>query len=157
MRQEVTNFARFYAVFNKLPYEGEREDLKCSLVRQYTNNRTESLKGMTRTEYDTCCAALEELSGQKDERKRKRSTCLKLMQKLGIDTTDWTRINSFCQDRRIAGKPFSKLRNTELDDLATKLRGIERKGGFRQKNEDKPNAQVTCFFTMNMDNKGINS
>ncbi len=157
MRQEVTNFARFYAAFNSLPYEGERDDLKCSLVREYTDNRTESLREMTRDEYNRCCAAIENISGQKDERKRKRSTCLKLMQKLGIDTTDWARVNSLCEDRRIAGKPFIKLKSAELDDLATKLRGIERKGGFRQKREEKQGTPITCFFTMNMDNKGINS
>ena len=28
MAQEVTNFARFYATFNKIPYSGDREDLK---------------------------------------------------------------------------------------------------------------------------------
>lgn len=28
MAQEVTNFARFYALFNKLPYQGDREEFK---------------------------------------------------------------------------------------------------------------------------------
>ena len=36
------------------------------------------------------------------------------MQKLGIDTTDWTRINAFCQDQRIAGV-FSLLSNEEVE------------------------------------------
>ena len=40
MKQEVTNFARFYALFNKVPYYGDREEFKRSLVRQYTWNRT---------------------------------------------------------------------------------------------------------------------
>ena len=44
MAQEVTNFARFYALFGKVPYYGDREEFKRSIVRQYTRNRTESLR-----------------------------------------------------------------------------------------------------------------
>lgn len=47
MAQEVTNFARFYASFNKLPYDGDREEFKKSIVMQYTWNRTDSLREMT--------------------------------------------------------------------------------------------------------------
>jgi len=96
MAQEVTNFARFFAAFNKLPYNGSREEFKKQIVLQYTWNRTDSLREMTRREYNDCCDALEKLNGQKDEQKKRRSECLKLMQKLGIDTTDWPRINAFC-------------------------------------------------------------
>ena len=32
MTQEVTNFARFYALFNKLPCTGDREGLKKQIV-----------------------------------------------------------------------------------------------------------------------------
>lgn len=95
MAQEVTNFARFYALFNKLPYQGDREEFKKQIVLQYTWNRTDSLKEMTAKEYEVCCTALEKLSGQdewrqklREELRRKRSVCLKLMQQLGIDTTD---------------------------------------------------------------------
>ena len=35
MAQEVTNFARFYALFNKLPCTGDREEFKKSIVQQY--------------------------------------------------------------------------------------------------------------------------
>ena len=99
MAQEVTNFARFYALFNKLPYQGDREEFKKQIVLQYTWNRTDSLKEMTAKEYEVCCTALEKLSGQdewrqklREELRRKRSVCLKLMQQLGIDTTDWNRL-----------------------------------------------------------------
>ena len=47
MTQEVTNFARFYALFNKLPCTGDREGLKKQIVLQYTCDRTESLREMT--------------------------------------------------------------------------------------------------------------
>ena len=146
MAQEVTNFARFYASFNRLPCEGDRDDMKRDLVRQWTWNRTDSLREMTKAEYNACCEAMERLTGRKDEQKAKRSQCLKLMQKLGIDTTDWTRINAFCQDQRIAGKVFARLTNEELDTLATKLRSIQRKGGLKSRKEVKPTGEVVYYI-----------
>lgn len=137
MQQEITNFGRFYASFNHLPYDGDREELKKQIVLQYTWNRTESLKEMTAEEYKACCEGLEKLTGRKDELKKKRSLCLKLMQRLGVDTTDWSRINNFCQHPRIAGKPFARITLEELETLSVKLRSIERKGGLRQKKDIK--------------------
>ena len=140
MAQEVTNFSRFYASFNKLPYHGDREVFKQQIVLQYTWNRTDSLREMTSKEYDACCSALEKLSGQdewrqklREELRRNRSVCLKLMQQLGIDTTDWDRINAFCNNPRIAGKPFARISAAELDQLSVKLRAIQRKGGLTDK------------------------
>lgn len=140
MAQEVTNFARFYASFNKLPCTGDREGLKKQIVLQYTWNRTESLREMTSKEYEACCCALEKLTGQdewrqklREELRRKRSVCLKLMQQLGIDTTDWNRVNEFCNNPRIAGKPFVQVSTAELEQLAIKLRAIQRKGGLTDK------------------------
>lgn len=69
----------------------------------------------------------------KDVQRQHRSRCLRLMQKLGIDTTDWERINAFCRDKRIAGKVFAELSNEELEQLSVKLRAISRKGGFAQR------------------------
>ena len=148
MAQEVTNFARFYASFNQLPCSGDRDDMKRDLVRQWTWNRTDSLREMTKAEYNACCEAMERLTGRKDEQKAKRSLCLKLMQKLGIDTTDWTRINAFCQDQRIAGKVFARLTNEELDALATKLRSIQRKGGLKQRKEVKQSCAVAYYIPL---------
>ena len=140
MAQEVTNFARFYALFNKLPSQGDREEFKKQIVLQYTWNRTDSLKEMTAKEYEVCCTALEKLSGQdewrqklREELRRKRSVCLKLMQQLGIDTTDWNRVTEYCNNPRIAGKPFVQVSTVELEQLAIKLRAIQRKGGLTDK------------------------
>lgn len=138
MAQEITNFARFYASFNRLPYDGDREEFKKSIVMQYTWNRTDSLREMTSKEYGACCSALEKLAGQdewrqkmREELRRRRSVCLKLMQRLGIDTSDWARVNDFCRHPRIAGKPFAHINAEELEGLAVKLRSIQRKGGLR--------------------------
>lgn len=142
MAQEVTNFARFYASFNKLPYNGDREEFKKSIVKQYTSNRTDSLREMNAKEYGACCRALEKLAGQdewrqkmRDELRHWRSVCLKLMQKMGIDTTDWARINDFCRNPRIAGKPFARISTEELEALSVKLRSILKKGGLKPKRE----------------------
>ncbi len=158
----VTNFARFYASFNKLPYDGDREDFKKSIVMQYTCDRTDSLREMTRKEYDACCGTLEKLSGQdewrqrlRDELRRQRSVCLKLMQKLGIDTSDWARINDFCRHPRIAGKPFARITTEELEQLAVKLRSIQRKGGLKPRKEpESGKAACTGFMLVGLDNIG---
>ena len=63
------------------------------------------------------------------------------MQQLGIDTTDWPRINAFCRDRRISGKEFGALTPPELDALALKLRAIQRSGGLNPRPE-RPTGQT---------------
>lgn len=150
MNRKPLNFARFYTLFNSLAYEGDREELRKDLIRQYTGNRTDSLRQMSSREYDTCCRAMEGLTKRNDQLRKKRSLCLKLMQQLGIDTTDWTRINSFCNDRRIAGKPFARLNAAELEALAAKLRTIQRKGGLNKKQDTQKNETAT-WFTLNPD------
>lgn len=108
---------------------------------------------MTRKEYDMMCDNLEGVTAKlirtaKDVQRKHRSQCLRLMQKLGIDTTDWTRINAFCQDQRIAGKVFSQLSNEELEQLSVKLRSIQRKGGLKPKKEPTPPAQPQVEYMM---------
>ena len=126
----VKNYHRFYASFNRLP-GGDTEDMKETLVSSFTDGRTTHLHEMTQKEYDAMCASLEERTGWKEQMKKKRSLCLKLMQKAGVDTTDWQRINDFCQDPKIAGKVFAQLGLKELDALQVKLRAIMSKGGLR--------------------------
>ena len=53
------------------------------------------------------------------------------MQQLGIDTTDWARVDNFCSHPRIAGKPFARITFDELPTLQKKLRTIARKGGLK--------------------------
>lgn len=150
MNRKPLNFARFYTLFNSLAYEGDREEFRKDLIRQYTGNRTDSLRQMSSQEYDTCCRAMEGLTKRNDQLRKKRSLCLKLMQQLGIDTTDWTRINSFCNDRRIAGKPFARLNAAELEALAAKLRTIQRKGGLNRRQDTQKNETAT-WFTLDPD------
>ena len=86
---------------------------------------------MTRAEYEACCDGLEKLSGRKDRLKKERSACLKLMQKMGVDTSDWNRVNDFCRHPRIMGKEFAMIRLDEFPGLTRKLRAIMRKDGVK--------------------------
>lgn len=126
----VQNYHRFYASLNRLP-GGNTEDMKETLVLSFTDGRTTSLKEMTQKEYNAMCASLEERTGWKEQLRKKRSLCLKLMQKAGIDTTDWHRVNDFCRNPKIAGREFAQLGVKDLDALQVKLRAIMRKCGLR--------------------------
>ena len=127
------NYARFYTLLKKMP-GADKE----TLVSQYTDGRTTSLRETTRQEYDRMCRDMERETGYDEfvegirrQLRRKRSEVLKLMQQLGIDTTNWNRVDAFCKDVRIAGKAFRHISIDELEALAVKLRIIERKGGLK--------------------------
>lgn len=130
-KKRRTDFRRFWAVFNRLRIRGDREDCRRQIVSQYTKGRTDSLKEMTEKEYRECIAGMEALFGTNEDLRKLRSSCLKLMQQMGVDTTDWNRVDALCMDRRIAGKKFAWLDIHELEDLRKKLRAIKNKGGLR--------------------------
>lgn len=126
------NFAAFYSLLNRLP-TSDRDALKESIVLQYTDNRTSSLREMSIQEYNAAVAAIQKLVPPTYQeqlikiRRQKRSAALHQMQLLGVDTSDWDKVNVFCLDSRIAGKEFRKLDCEELDALQVKLRVIRRK------------------------------
>ena len=130
--QEVTNFARFYSILKRVPKIGDNEYLKKEMVIVATGGRTESLKEITRKEYDDLCNLLEKRFPEKrnnyvEQRRKKRSSCLKLLQKIGVDTTNWTAVNNYCKSPKIAGKVFADLDIEELQLLSLKLRMILKK------------------------------
>ena len=134
MKQEIDNFARFYSILKRLPYEGDREELKKELVSQATNGRTEHLREMTKKEYIQCCIFLEKKTEQDPLRKsfrealrRARSIVLHLLQQIGVDTADWSKVNAFCISPKISGKEFKELGIEELEALQKKLRAIQKK------------------------------
>lgn len=143
MARQVTNFGRFYTAVRALNPIGDRDEVKKSLVYQYTNGRTDSLREMTRAEYDRCCEDLERKTGRKDELRKERSKTLRLMQQMGVDTTDWGRVNLLCRDVRIIGKDFYNITTDEHRELRRKLKSIERKGGIRRKPVGMPEQQKT--------------
>lgn len=136
---KTRNYARFYVLLNRLPTT-DREELKAELVNQYTGGRTDSLREMTAKEYNDMCEAMQQMDQNRKVReiyreqlRQKRSVALKLMQKNGIDTTDWERVDAFCMNPRISGKKFAKLTVEELVMVAIKLRIINKKD--REKND----------------------
>ena len=144
----ISNYGRFYSLFNRLYCGYDKDEAKCDLVSSFTDGRTTSLREMTDAEYNAMCHSLEERTGWKDQLKKARSLCLKLMQKAGIDTTDWSRVNDFCQNPKIAGKVFARLGVEELEALQVKLRAILRKGGL--KGEAKPRPANTSTAPMSV-------
>lgn len=133
------NYTRFYTLLSRMPTP-DKEELKVELVKQYTNGRTTSLKELTDKEYDAMCDGMQgQVGGYKareiarEELRRKRSAALHLLQKNGIDTTDWNCVNAYCKNPRISGKEFGKLTVEELELLCIKLRLIMRKD---DKNKD---------------------
>ena len=128
------NYARFYTLLKKLP-GADKE----TLVWQYSNGRTKSLRELSDWEYNSMCRDMQRVVGNEAEQakyraelRRARSICLKLMQIIGVDTTDWQRVDSFCENPRIIGKPFRRIKLAELKALQVKLRSIERKGGLKE-------------------------
>lgn len=127
------NYARFYVLLSRMP-TADKEELKSALVRQFTEGRTDSLREMSDKEYTSMCDEMQrQIGGEKareiyrQELRRKRSAVLHLMQLMGIDTTDWNRVDAYCLNPRIGGKEFRKLTVEELELVAIKLRMIRRK------------------------------
>ena len=141
------NYARFYCLLKKLP-GADKE----TLVEQYTHGRTVHLHETSIQEYDAMCNDMERVAGFDERReairkelRRKRSVCLKLMQQLGVDTTDWARVDNFCLNSRLAGKPFRNISIEELEDLSVKLRTIKRKGGLKPQQAREEQKNATSF------------
>ena len=149
------NYSRFYALLGKLPVHSE--GMKEEFVSQYTGGRTTSLRCMTVIEYDKMCDALESSLSNRNLLREYRSTALHLMQRLGVDTTNWSRINAFCMDSRIAGVPFYKLGCADLQALSKKLRTIERGGGLRKEPTERGSEKQALCFSMifNQDKEGV--
>ena len=135
MSGQVNNFARFYGLLKLMPGM-DKEELKQQLVMYWTMGRTDSLREMTQHEYHNMCDELnymlkKQVQDDKNTfdalRRQKRSTCLRLMQKIGVDTTDWNAVNSYCRSPKIAGTVFKNLGLDDLDDLSMKLRMILKK------------------------------
>lgn len=125
----VDNYGKFYKLLKLLP-GADKE----TLVRQFTNERTEHLRQMTDKEYELMCNEMERVAGYDERReqqrkalKKARSGVLHQMQLWGVNTADWKAVDAFCQDKRIAGKAFRFLDSEELATLNTKLRAMNRK------------------------------
>ena len=137
MKNKPTSYARFYALLRQM--QGDREQIKETLILQFTKGRTTSLREMQKDEYEAMCRAMEAeiehpgLSTEefRREQKRLRSAVLHRMQRLGVDTSDWDVVDAFCLSNRIAGKEFARLSLAELEIMISKLEAMSRKGYSR--------------------------
>lgn len=132
MGKKKRNYSRFYALCKAKGID--LEQYKDDLISQFTRGRTTSLKDMKDSEYDEMCDCIQSGRYQSESRddyvlrrKKMRSAVLKRIQQLGVDTTDFDKVNAFCQNSRIAGKPFGMLTIEELESLIPKLEAILRK------------------------------
>lgn len=143
--KKTTSYHRFYAILRDHYKFATRElgdDFKAGVVSQFTDSRTTHLHEMTQEEYDRMCDHLENMTLHlkrtlREELRHQRSITLHLMQQMGIDTTDWERINAFCRDPRIMGKDFRAISTKEHKALQRKLRAIARNGGIKRRPKPK--------------------
>ena len=142
------NYARFYALLKKMPYAD-----KSTLVEQYTHGRTTHLHETTASEYRTMCDEMERVTGYAEHRqalqaqlRKARSACLRLMQQLGVNTTDWATVDNFCLNPRVSGKRFAQLDEEELGTLQVKLRMIKKHGGLKSRPNAQPKTEQTTIY-----------
>lgn len=125
------HYRRFYAAYGRLPYSGDKAELKKTLVLEHTDNRSEHLSDMTEDEYDSLCRNIEAkvklteaAETYRKNLKKKRRTVLVLLKEYGVNTEDWSDIDRFCEQATISGKKFAQLTIPELDSLNRKMRSI---------------------------------
>ena len=128
----MRTYHKFYGLLNALPYDGDRSELKASLVDSISLGRTEHLRELTEAEYEALCMKLSHLVKQnlpegRKVFKRKRRVVLLLLQEYGLDTKNWAVVDGFCLQACIAGKRFKDLTVTELENLSRKMRSILKK------------------------------
>lgn len=122
-------YDRFFALLAKLPGADKEE-----LVWQYSNMLYYSLKEFHEKDHEGykrmiagMQAEVNKLSINRDEEsitKSLRSSILTRLQKHGIDTTDWKRVNQFMEQKRIAGKRLYEMEIHEMRALIPKLESI---------------------------------
>ena len=141
-------YARFYALLTQMPYADKE-----TLVEQYTHGRTTNLHETTEQEYRIMCDEMERVTGYDERRKalpaqlrKKRSACLRLMQQLGVNTTDWPTVNNFCLNPRVSGKRFAQLDAEALDTLQVKLRMIKKHGGLKVRGQAQPKTGHSMIY-----------
>lgn len=147
MEKKTKNYAWFYSLLKANPYADKE-----SLVLQYTDGRTSSLREMSSAEYEAMCRDLERGSRSRAEEdrtrlKKARSAVLLRLARLGLDTVDnWDGIDAFCMSPKIAGKKFSRLGTDELEALVKKLENILHKGGLKQERPERRDISVMPIF-----------
>lgn len=132
------HFGRFWTLLRRMPCAD-----KSTLVEQYTRGRTIHLHEMSKAEYDLMCNEMERVAcyderkdRHRQEMKKLRSVCLRQMTLWGVNTRDWSKVDAFCENPRISGKPFRHLRHDDLTRLNAKLHAMIIKREKRRNNDN---------------------
>lgn len=139
MEETTRNYKRFYMLLKQLPHAD-----KDTLVWQYTQGRTKSLKETSEWEYGVMCRDMERVVNNDNKvalkqaaLRKARSGVLHQLQIYGLDTTDWATVDAFCQNPRIAGKPFRELTIKDLNEVNKKIRVIIKKQKEKENGQSK--------------------
>lgn len=118
------NHREFFGLLKQMP-GANKEDV----VWQYSNGLTQSLSTFANCDpkgYRRMLIDLRKAVKTDTERatKKLRSAILHRLQKHGVDTTDWDRVNRFLEQPRIAGKRLYDMSNQEMKALIPKMESI---------------------------------
>ena len=89
-------------------------------MRKTLKHKIPTLQLELKLDLEVKVKALEDIA----ETKKLRSSILKKLQLHGVDTTDWTCVNRFLENPRIAGKRLYNMSNEEMRLLIKKLGSI---------------------------------
>lgn len=133
--------ARFHVLLRQIPQADKEE-----FIWQYSHLKTTSLSEFYESnpaQYRQMINDMQKLVNEMDRRKsndaktaelkKLRSAILCRLQKHGIDTTDWDRVNPFMSQPRIAGKTLGKMSIEEMKEFISKMESILAKDKVKQK------------------------
>lgn len=129
--------SQFYTLLASMP-GAEKEEL----VWEYSHKLTTSLAEFYKTrpaQYKKMISDMQRTISQSAkpddktkliidrELKKRRSAILLRLQKMGVDTTNWSIVNKFMRNPKIAGKTLGEMDSEEMEMLIPKLEAIMRK------------------------------
>jgi hypothetical protein len=127
---------RFNALLNEL-YRTNKDEVKEAMLSGY---EVSSTKQLDERQLHEVVSALESEKAKRTEPISKpiriaRSKCLGLMTDIGVKTSDWAKVNVFCeQPRMLNGKRLYDLTLDELEAFAKKLHAV--KSAYKQREQD---------------------
>jgi hypothetical protein len=133
---ETKKIVLFNVLLNEL-YRYNMHEVKAVILEGYG---VDSTKKLTPEQLEECILGL-----QKEKAKRNKeydkptriacSKCLGLMTDIGVKTSDWAKVNAFCeQPRMLNGKRLYDLTLEELEAFAKKLHAV--KSAYKQREQD---------------------
>lgn len=128
--KKTANHSQFYALFAQMP-GADKEQLIWEASNMLTTSLTDFLD-KNPSGYKAMIAAMHRAVANMHKPdnadiKIYRSALLKRLQKYGIDTTDWNKVNGFLRQPRVAGKVMYDLSIDEIKSLIPKLEAINAK------------------------------